>query len=59
MKRFLLLAALAVAAILVSGPWLGARAEDAPASLPAGAMAEVDLSRGESASTFTAPTGSV
>ena len=59
MKRFLLLAALAVAAILVSGPWLGARAEDAPASLPAGAMAEVDLSRGEAAFAFTAPTGSV
>ncbi len=57
MKR-LWFAALVLAAMLVSGPWLCARAEAAQ-PLPAGAMADVDLARGEAAFAFTAPSGSV
>ena len=57
MKR-LLLTALVMAAMLVSGPWLSARAEGALPLSP-GAMAEVDLARGEAAYAFTAPSGSV
>ena len=58
MKRLLLIA-LTLAAILASGPRVRARAEEALQPFLPGAMAEVDLSRGEAAFAFTAPSGSV
>ena len=69
MSRRILIALLCalIASALGSGLW-GVLAEAAdgaaaeappPRRLPAGAMAEVDLSRGEAAFTFTAPSGSV
>lgn len=57
MKR-LILAALLFAAALWSWPCF-ARAEAAAQPLAPGAMAEVDLNRGEAAFAFTAPSGSV